>query len=668
VFSRLCSIILFVALVPALAEAQIGSSCLRPLGIPDKWAEAGTPPWDPMDTYDPSTGDTYLDGYNPEEDHGRPFTLQLWTGGPTTGQSALAVRTGVAGGTGWRSSVLGCSGLLHLAGDTLQVEAGNLTGPLAQAIDQLIAMDAGAIWDPSAHGGRGGVVNSAFEQSPRVIALPVFAPGDYAGGTVATNASIRIEKIVGFFITARLGTGAVAGYLTAWSVLTPASASARPNEYAQLSASVLGPGTPLVNLPLEFLVNEELIATAPTDGTGTARLPTTAYNVGDHTPGTYTGAIRVRISDGAGFFIADEASADLTVLKKLPQIHWATPADIVYGTTLTASQLNATADVPGMFSYDPAPGTVLSVASNHALSAMFTPDDGEFYESVTASAILAVTPAPLILTVNDTSQVYLDPFPAFSFSSNGFVNGEGASVLNGSPSFHTSATTASPVGAYAVSLNGLSAANYSITYQPGVLTITPRGSATTLSAPSPATALYGQAVAVVASVSSDIGNPSGRVVLLDFSTPIATSPIVNGQATFAVSSLTAGAHTISAVYAGDGNFSGSTSGTRTLSIAKANTTTQLTSSLNPSRSGQAVTFTASVSAVSPGGGPISGSVQFLRNGALLGSASVTNGQATLTTSSLTVGKHQIQARYVESSNHLGSTSPTMQQTVKGGGK
>jgi hypothetical protein len=37
----------------------------------------------------------------------------------------------------------------------------------------------------------------------------------------------------------------------------------------------------------------------------------------------------------------------ITVLKATPVITWATPADITYGTALGATQLNATASVPG---------------------------------------------------------------------------------------------------------------------------------------------------------------------------------------------------------------------------------------------------------------------------------------------------------------------------------
>ena len=51
------------------------------------------------------------------------------------------------------------------------------------------------------------------------------------------------------------------------------------------------------------------------------------------------------------------------MLKATPTITWSTPADITYGTALSATQLNATASVPGTFVYTPAAGTVLNAGA-----------------------------------------------------------------------------------------------------------------------------------------------------------------------------------------------------------------------------------------------------------------------------------------------------------------
>lgn len=56
-------------------------------------------------------------------------------------------------------------------------------------------------------------------------------------------------------------------------------------------------------------------------------------------------------------------------------LHWSDPTAIVYGTSLSDVQLNATAKVPGTFEYNPPAGVVLTAGLNKTLSVTFTPDD-----------------------------------------------------------------------------------------------------------------------------------------------------------------------------------------------------------------------------------------------------------------------------------------------------
>ena len=72
-----------------------------------------------------------------------------------------------------------------------------------------------------------------------------------------------------------------------------------------------------------------------------------------------------------------------------PVITWATPAPITAGTPLGATQLNATASVPGTFVYNPVAGTVLP-AGISTLTATFTPADPKRYTTATASRGLVV--------------------------------------------------------------------------------------------------------------------------------------------------------------------------------------------------------------------------------------------------------------------------------------
>src|SRR6202008_81110 len=144
---------------------------------------------------------------------------------------------------------------------------------------------------------------------------------------------------------------------------------------------------------------------------------------------------------------------------------------------------------------------------------------------------------------------------------------------------------------------------------------------------------------------------------LDGGSPIGTGTLSAGIATFTTSALTTGNHTLTTSYGGDGNFNGST-GSLTGNpqvINKANTSTTVTSSVNPSVFGQSVTFTATVSPVAPGAGTPTGTVTFLDGGSPIGTGTLSSGIATFTTSALPVGNHTITTSYGGDGNFNGST-------------
>jgi hypothetical protein len=91
--------------------------------------------------------------------------------------------------------------------------------------------------------------------------------------------------------------------------------------------------------------------------------------------------------------VLEDTSAGLTPVKLLPVITWPTPAPITNPTPLSATQLNATANVAGAFVYSPAVGTVLA-AGNQTLAVTFTPADAVTYSPAEAMVTLTVNPAP----------------------------------------------------------------------------------------------------------------------------------------------------------------------------------------------------------------------------------------------------------------------------------
>jgi len=109
-------------------------------------------------------------------------------------------------------------------------------------------------------------------------------------------------------------------------------------------------------------------------------------------------------TDAANFATAT-ASVAITVGKAAPTIAWSAPANIVYGTALSATQLNATASVPGTFVYTPAAGTVLPVGAGQALSATFTPADaGNYTPGLATVSVTVVAATPTLDAVVWTDQ------------------------------------------------------------------------------------------------------------------------------------------------------------------------------------------------------------------------------------------------------------------------
>src|SRR5581483_2686003 len=119
-----------------------------------------------------------------------------------------------------------------------------------------------------------------------------------------------------------------------------------------------------------------------------------------------------------------------------------------------------------------------------------------------------------------------------------------------------------------------------------------------------------------------------------------------------------GAHPMTAAYLGDANNAPSTSPAVSQVVTQASTSTAIASSLNPSGLGQPVTFTATVTGVGP-----TGAVTFLDGVTTIGTAAVTGGIATFTTTALGLGDHSVTASYGGDANNIGSTSPAFTQKV-----
>jgi hypothetical protein len=91
------------------------------------------------------------------------------------------------------------------------------------------------------------------------------------------------------------------------------------------------------------------------------------------------------------------ATVTINVLKATPTVSWPSPADIASDTALGAAQLDATASVPGTFTYTPAAGTALSPGQGQVLSVRFVPADAADYTTAAGSTtinVAASSPSP----------------------------------------------------------------------------------------------------------------------------------------------------------------------------------------------------------------------------------------------------------------------------------
>jgi hypothetical protein len=180
--------------------------------------------------------------------------------------------------------------------------------------------------------------------------------------------------------------------------------------------------------------------------------------------------------------------------------------------------------------------------------------------------------------------------------------------------------------------------------------------------------VYSQPITFTATVTATApgsGVPNGTVTFKNGSSTLGTGTLNgSGVATFTTSNLGLGSPTITALYGGSASFGGSTSSGLNQTVNTDNTSTALSSSVNPSVYGQTVTLTATVSAAAPGIGKPTGTVTFNYGATAQGTSTLnSSAQATLAVSTLGVGATSITATYNADGNFTTSTSVGVTQNV-----
>jgi hypothetical protein len=250
------------------------------------------------------------------------------------------------------------------------------------------------------------------------------------------------------------------------------------------------------------------------------------------------------------------------------------------------------------------------------------------------------------------------PTGTVTFNDGAIVLGPG--TLNGG----TATLTTSGLGAGVHSITAIYGgdASFASSTSPVLMQTVNKAASSTAVVSSNSASNRGAVVTFTATVtSSATGTPTGTVTFQDAATTLGMGTLSGGTATFTTSGLGTGAHSITAIYGGDANFTGSTSPILTQTIGKAASSTAVASSNNPSIIGTAVSLTASVT--SPVTGTLTGTVTFQDGTSVLGTGTLSGGAATFITSGLTAGTHSITAVYSGDANFAGGTSPALMQTV-----
>jgi hypothetical protein len=282
--------------------------------------------------------------------------------------------------------------------------------------------------------------------------------------TIADTATVTLNAMlqpamsqVSFTYASGYGTGSYTGnpaptasvnFMEGSTVVGTAALSGN-GTLASVTLSGVTPGTHIYTAQYPGDTNYSALSFGSTTVTVTAgsatKLAFTSAPPSSLVYGNAAGTVVVGIEDSAGNVVSSSALVTLTV----------TATGYTHTYTATASAGVATFNVSAITGV----GTYTYTAAATSLT------------SATASS--AVSQALLTVTAQNASRTYGQVNPALSYVISGYVNGDSASVVSGSPVLSTTAKMASAVGAYTinVALGTLTAVNYTFAGSSGTLTV-----------------------------------------------------------------------------------------------------------------------------------------------------------------------------------------------------
>jgi hypothetical protein len=292
------------------------------------------------------------------------------------------------------------------------------------------------------------------------------------------------------------------------------------------------------------------------------------------------------------------------------------------------------------------------IVASYAGDSVFSGSAAGLHQIVYSKVTLTGSPNPSVFGQTVSFAATISPAPAsgtVTFKNGATVLGS-AVVSGGTATLHTNVLA---VGPHSITAS-FSAGGVSAPYTQTVI----RANTTTLLSINPTISTFGQTVTVTATVSAvapGAGVPTGAVTFKDGTTVLGTVVLVGGHASLSTKALAVGPHVIDATYLGSSSFNGSTVGLHQL-VNPAVTSTSVVGSPNPASHGTLVTFTTTVQVVAPGAGVPTGSVTFKDGTTVLGTVALSAaGKASVSTSTLLVGTHNITASYAGAPQYKAST-------------
>jgi|GEM_PF-1210982 len=490
------------------------------------------------------------------------FTSTGLVNGQTIGSVTIAYGTGSAATasagtyTGAITPSAATGGTFTASNYTITYNSGNII--ISTAALTITASNVSKTYGATLTGGNGSTAfTSSGLVSGQTIGSVTMAYGTGASATTAVGSytgQVTPSAATG-------GTFTASNYTITYNkgniTVNAAALNIIANNITKAYGSTITGGTGSTAFTATGLANGQIIGSI-TIAYGTGSTATTAV-------GTYTGSVTPSAATG-GTFTAGNYTITYTagniIVSAAALTITASNVTKTYGATLTGGSGSTAFTSSGLVNGQ----TIGSVTIAYGTGATATTAAGTYTGQVTPSVAtggtftagnytityakgsITVNKAALTITANNQTKTQGAANPTLTVSYSGFVNSETNSVLTTQPTVTTTATTTSAVGTYPITASGAVAANYTISYVAGALTVTSGSTLTFNAIPSK---VYG-----VANFSPGATTTTGTITYTSSNTSVAT--IVSGN----IHIVAVGTSTVTAS-------NGSTSLQQTLTVTKA---------------------------------------------------------------------------------------------------